>query len=150
MSDKFIEVVYDKFVFKADSECLYHKDECWVRREQKGVVVGITDFLQKTSGDVAFVELPEVGSHLSQKDAAGIMETIKTTVTLLSPVSGDVTEINSSLYNEPQLLNSDPFGAGWLFRMVPDYWETESAGLMNAEAYVPVMKQKIDQELSKK
>ena len=67
MSDNFIEVAYDKFVFKADKGCLYHADECWARREGDMAVVGVTDFLQKTAGDAAFVELPEIGTHLSQR-----------------------------------------------------------------------------------
>ncbi len=150
MSDSFLEVTYDKFVFKVDKGCLYHANECWARQEEDKVVVGVTDFLQKTAGDAAFVELPEVGTQLPQDGEAGVVETIKTTVTLISPLSGAVVEINSSLEEEPQLLNTDPFGAGWLFKLKPSGGEQESRLLMDAEMYLPFMKKKIEQELSKR
>ena len=150
MSDNFIEVAYDKFIFKVDKGCLYHANECWAMREGDLAVVGVTDFLQKTAGDAAFVELPEIGAQLSQNGEAGVVETIKTTLTLISPLPGIVVEINSSLGDEPQLLNTDPFGAGWLFKLKPSGWEEESAHLMDAETYLPFMKKKIEQEVSKK
>ncbi|MCX5807450.1 MAG: glycine cleavage system protein GcvH [Proteobacteria bacterium] len=150
MGDNFTEVTYDKFIFKVDKGCLYHANECWARQEGDMAVVGITDFLQKTAGDVAFVELPETGANLSQGGEAGVMETIKTTVTLISPLSGEVLEINSSLEEEPQLLNTDPFGAGWLFKLKLNKWEEEKGQLIDAETYLPLMKKKIEQELSKK
>lgn len=149
MADNFFEVQYDKFIFKVDRNCFYHTKECWARQEGDAVVVGITDFLQKTAGDVAFVELPETGALLLQGGDAGIVETIKTTVTLASPLSGEVSEINSALEDEPQLMNTDPYGAGWLFKLKPSRWEEEARELMNAEAYLPIMKKKIEQELSK-
>jgi glycine cleavage system H protein len=150
MTDSFIEVTYDKFIFKVDRGCLYHTNECWARREGDVAVVGVTDFLQKTAGDVAFVELPETGAHLSQGGEAGVVETIKTTLTLISPLSGEVKEINPLLDEEPQLLNTDPFGAGWLFKLDLGKWDEESGRLMDAETYLPLMKKKIEQELSKK
>ena len=150
MSNNFIEVAYDKFVFKADKGCLYHVNECWARREGDIAVVGVTDFLQKIAGDAAFVELPEVGTQLSQNGEAGVVETIKTTLTLISPLSGEVMEINSSLEEEPQLINDDPFVAGWLFKLRPSKWDEEGGYLMDAETYLPAMKKKIEQELSKK
>jgi glycine cleavage system H protein len=150
MNNNFIEVAYDKFVFKADKGCLYHVNECWARREGDIAVVGVTDFLQKTAGDAAFVELPEVGTQLSQNGEAGVVETMKTTLTLISPLSGEVLEINSSLEEEPQLINDDPFVAGWLFKLRPSKWDEEGGYLMDAETYLPAMKKKIEQELSKK
>ena len=150
MSDNFIEVTYDKFVFKVDKDCLYHTNECWARRDGDIAVVGVTDFLQKTAGDVAFVELPETGGHLSQGGEAGVVETIKTTLTLISPLSGEVQEINPRLDDEPPLKNTDPFCAGWLFKLKLSKWEEESRQLMDAETYLPLMKKKIEQEISKK
>lgn len=150
MSDSFIEVTYDKFIFKVERGSLYHPSECWARREGDLAVVGVTDFLQKTAGDVAFVELPEVGAQLSQNGEAGVVETIKTTLTLISPLSGEVQEINPLLDEEPQLLNADPFSSGWLFKLNPSRWEEESGHLMDAETYLPLMRKKIEQDLSKK
>lgn len=149
MSDNFFEVTYDKFVFKVDKGCLYHAKECWARREGDIAVVGITDFLQKTAGDVAFVELPEEGANLTQGGEAGVMETIKATVTLISPVSGEVSQVNRSLDEEPQRLNNEPYGAGWLFKLKPDRWEEQKQELLDPESYLPIMKKKIEQELSK-
>ena len=150
MSDNFIEVTYDKFIFKVEKGCLYHANECWAMREGDIAVVGVTDFLQKTAGDAAFVELPETGARLSQGGEAGVVETIKTTLALISPLSGEVQEINPLLDEEPQLLNTDPFGAGWLFKLKLSRWEEERGRLMDAETYFPLMKKKIEQELSKK
>lgn len=149
MSDTVFEVTYDKFIFKVDKGCLYHAKECWARQEGDIAVVGITDFLQKTAGDVAFVELPEKGATLLQGGDAGVMETIKATVTLISPVSGKVSEVNTSLDEEPQRLNSDPYGTGWLFKLKVNRWEEEKEELMEPESYLPIMKKKIEQELSK-
>lgn len=150
MSDNFVEVTYDKFIFKVDKSCLYHGNECWARKEGGVAVVGVTDFLQKTAGDAAFVELPKIGSRMSQDGEAGVIETIKTTLTVISPLSGEVVEINPSLDEEPQLLNTDPYGSGWLFKLDLSSWDDEGGRLMDAETYLPLMKKKIEEDLSKK
>lgn len=145
----FFEVTYDKFTFRVRKDCLYHAEECWVREENGLVVVGTTDFLQRVAGDVAFLEAPEPGTELVQGGPAGVMETIKATVNLISPLSGRVEEVNSVLEDNPQLINLDPYGEGWILKVAPSNWEAEKAGLMSAEVYLPLMEEKIKRELEK-
>ncbi len=147
MEQKFIEVTYDKFTFRVDKTCLYHLGETWAREEDGLIVVGVTDFLQTNSGDVAFLESPEVGTDLTQGSEIGVIETIKTTVTLISPASGTVEEINKSLEDEPQLLNNDAYGKGWIMKIKPSRWEVEKVNLLSPEAYLPIMEVKVKEAL---
>jgi glycine cleavage system H protein len=147
MSGDYKEVTYDKFTFKVDQSCLYHPNETWAREEDGLIVVGVTDFLQTNSGDVAFLEAPEVGAELAQGGEAGIIETIKTTITLISPLSGTVTEVNPSLADAPELINSDAYGAGWIMKIKPSNWAAEKDSLLSPDAYFPIMEEKVKQVL---
>lgn len=147
MSGDYQEVTYDKFTFKVDMSCLYHPDETWAREENGLIVVGVTDFLQTNSGDVAFLEAPEIGTELVQGGNAGIIETIKTTVELISPVSGRVEEVNTPLEDEPELINNDAYEAGWIMKIKPSNWAVEKGNLLSPEAYFPIMEEKIKQVL---
>jgi glycine cleavage system H protein len=97
----------------------YTEEHEWVRETgDTGVVeVGITDYAQGELGDVVFVELPKVGQSLDQMAAFGTIEAVKAVSELFSPVAGEVTAINDSLNNDPQLVNTDPYGQGWMIRM---------------------------------
>lgn len=150
MEREFIEVTYDKFIFRVDTSCFYHSGETWAREEDGLIVVGVSDFLQTNAGDVAFLEAPEVGTELTQGGEAGIIETIKTTVTLVSPVSGTVVEVNTGLEDEPQAINSDAYGDGWIFKIKDSDWATEKANLMSPETYFPVMEKKVKEALEQK
>lgn len=147
MGQDFMEFTYDKFTFKVDKNCMYNSNETWAREEDSLIIVGVTDFLQTNAGDVAFLEAPEVGAELAQGGEAGIIETIKTTVTLISPVSGVVEEINSNLENEPELINSDAYGEGWIMKIRPAAWEDEKGNLLTPDAYYPVMEVKVKEAL---
>jgi len=150
VSNDFIEMTYDKFIFRVKNSYLYHPDECWVKRDGDLVTVGVTDFFQKTIGDVIFIELPGAGTELTKGDEAGMMETIKVNVTVVSPVSGTIKEVNSGLGDNPQWVNTEPYGEGWLFKMAPSDWETDKKELMEAQAYFTRMKEKISNEMLKK
>lgn len=147
--NKYLETTYDKFIFRASVDCLYHPEECWVREDGGLLVVGVTDFQQKVGGDIAFVETLETGSEVKQGGGAGTLETIKTTLTVVSPVSGEISEVNSSLEDDPQLINTDPFGEGWLYKIKPSNWEGEKANLLDAQTYFPKMEEKIRREMEK-
>ncbi|OPX87323.1 MAG: Glycine cleavage system H protein [Pelotomaculum sp. PtaB.Bin104] len=149
MSQDMLEAIHDKFVFKVKQGYLYHWDECWIKEDGELLTIGITDFLQKTSGDVAFLELPEIGAEVEQSGKAGVIETIKATVDLISPASGMIKEVNSALEADPQFVNSEPYEAGWLFKIAPSKWEAEKNTLMKAEEYFPVMEEKIKQQVEK-
>jgi glycine cleavage system H protein len=117
----------------------YTAEHEWVRRSGDDTVrVGITDFAQSALGDVVFVQLPDVGSEVTAGESFGEVESTKSVSDLYAPVSGKVTAVNSDLEGSPQLVNSDPYGAGWLLDVqVPDVAELESAisTLLDAEAY---------------
>lgn len=150
MNDDFMEVTYDKFTFRVMKNYLYHPEECWAKESGGLVLVGVSDFLQKVVGDVAFLELPEAGTELTPGGEAGTMETIKTTVSLISPVGGTIKEVNGELDENPQLVNTDPYGAGWIFKVAPGDWEADKKGLLDAQTYFPKMEEKIKAEMAKK
>ena len=149
MSQDFMEATYDKFIFRVKKGYLYHSGECWAKEEGGLITVGLTDFLQKTAGDVAFLEAPEVGAEVVQGGEAGVIETIKTTVTLISPAGGVIREVNAALEDNPQLMNTDPYGEGWVFKLAPSDWEKDKKELMNDETYFPLMEEKIKKEMEK-
>ena len=95
----------------------YTEDHEWLKIEGDIATVGITTHAQDALGDVVFVELPEVGRHYAQKDAAGVVESVKAAADVYMPVSGEVLEVNEALREDPSLANSDPLGAGWFFRI---------------------------------
>lgn len=149
MAQEFMEFTYDKFTFRIDTSCMYHSGELWAREEDGSIVVGVTDFLQTNSGDVAFLEAPDIGTDLNQNGEAGILETIKTTVTLISPVSGYVEGVNPRLEDEPELINSDAYGEGWIMKIKPADWENEKVNLLTPQAYSPIMEEKVKAALEK-
>ncbi|MDP1655680.1 MAG: glycine cleavage system protein GcvH [Hylemonella sp.] len=95
----------------------YTEDHEWLKVEGDTAVVGITVHAQDALGDVVFVDLPEVGKMLAQKDVAGVVESVKAAADVYMPVSGEVTEVNEALRADPSLANSDPLGAGWFFKV---------------------------------
>jgi glycine cleavage system H protein len=117
----------------------YTAEHEWVRRSGDDTVrIGITDFAQSALGDVVFVQLPDVGAELTAGESFGEVESTKSVSDLYAPVSGKVTAVNGDLEGDPQLVNSDPYGAGWLLDVqVSDGSELESAisALLDAEAY---------------
>jgi glycine cleavage system H protein len=112
----------------------YAKSHEYVHVEGGVGTVGITDYAQKELGDVVFVELPQVGSMLEAGDELGSIESVKAVSELFAPVSGEVVEINEALAEKPELVNTDPYGDGWMIRIrLSDTSELED--LMNAEEY---------------
>jgi glycine cleavage system H protein len=121
------------------SDLRYTAEHEWVRRSGDDTVrVGITDFAQSALGDVVFVQLPDVGSAVTAGESFGEVESTKSVSDLFAPVSGTVSAVNGELADSPQLVNSDPYGAGWLLDVqVSDAAELEStlSTLLDAEAY---------------
>src|ERR1035437_2549283 len=112
----------------------YTKEHEWVRVEGGLATVGITDYAAHELGDVVFVELPEVGRTVAQSAAIGVIESVKAVSDLFAPLAGDVVEANAELSSEPELLNSDPFGRGWMLRIkIADASQVD--GLLDAAAY---------------
>jgi len=117
------------------SDLKYRESHEWVREEEgDGVVIGITDHAQAALGDMVFIELPEPGMSYAQGDACAVVESVKAASDIYAPVSGEVVEVNEALEDDPGLVNNDPYGDGWLFRMESSD-ESELGALMDAEAY---------------
>jgi glycine cleavage system H protein len=95
----------------------YTKEHEWIRVEGDLATIGITDYAAKQLGDIVFVELPEVGRKVDQFAPVGVIESVKAVSDLFAPVGGDVVETNAELGTRPELLNSEPFGAGWIVRI---------------------------------
>jgi len=112
----------------------YSKEHEWVRVEGDTGTVGITDFAQGQLGDIVFVEVPEAGRRLEKGGDAAVVESVKAASDVYAPVDGEVIEGNAALSDEPSLVNSDPEGEGWFFKLrLSDPSQVE--GLMDAEAY---------------
>ncbi|HCY14954.1 MAG: glycine cleavage system protein H [Curvibacter sp. GWA2_64_110] len=117
----------------------YTEDHEWLKVEGDTAVVGITVHAQDALGDVVFVDLPEVGKTLAQKDVAGVVESVKAAADVYMPVSGEVTEVNEALRADPSLANSDPLGAGWFFKVkLSD--ASQLAALLDETAYTELTK----------
>jgi len=112
----------------------YTEDHEWIQVEGDVAVVGITHHAQDALGDVVFVDLPEVGKTFAQKDVAGVVESVKAAADVYMPVSGEITEVNEDLRNDPSLANSDPLGKGWFFK-VKLANPAEVAALLDETAY---------------
>ena len=117
----------------------YTKEHEWARIEGNRVVVGVTSHAQEALGDVVFVELPKVGSAVSAGKQFGVIESTKAVSELYSPLSGKVVKVNDALTDNPQTINSDPYGAGWIIELEPSD-SKELAGLMDASAYGDLLK----------
>ena len=115
-------------------ELKYTKEHEWVSVDSNIATIGITNHAQEQLGDIVFVELPEVQSRVSQDDTFGVVEAVKTVADLFAPVSGNVTEINTALEESPDLINSDPYGAGWIIKVAIDDLE-EYNNLMSNDDY---------------
>lgn len=112
----------------------YTKDHEWVRVEGESVVVGITDFAQKELGDIVYVDVDTEGDTIEQEEVFGSVEAVKTVSDLMMPVSGEIVTFNEVLEDEPELVNSDPYGRGWMIKvLVSDFTELDS--LLSADQY---------------
>jgi glycine cleavage system H protein len=115
-------------------ELKYTEDHEWVKVDGETATFGITDYAQSELGDVVFLELPTVGDTVKQGDTFGSIEAVKTVADLYAPLSGEVVKVNEALENEPETVNKDPYGGGWLIKVtLSDATEVDS--LMDAATY---------------
>ena len=146
---EFLEATVDKFTFKVSTDRLYTVDHLWVKPEGGLMAIGLSDYLQQRSGDVAFAEPNRAGTELSPGDELANIETMKTTLVLPSPLSGVIKAVNPRLEDEPELVNQDPYGEGWLVWLEPGDWSVESQNLLKAEVYYDQMKTEAEAEAKK-
>jgi glycine cleavage system H protein len=148
---QYLETTVDKFTFRVATDRLYTEDGLWILPPQlqgrRRVRIGVTDFLQQHSGDVAFVHVKPEGTNLSAGDEFAALETMKVDISLISPVGGTVIEVNKLLEPTPELVNQDPYDRGWLAAIEAADWQVDSAKLLDAPAYLKVMRSQAEQEL---
>ena len=145
---EFLEATVDKFVFRVARGYRYAETDVWAKREGNRVRVGLTDYLQQKSGDVAFVNSTAVETRLSANDELAALETIKVDLVIPAPLAGKIVAVNEALASNPELVNSDPYEAGWLADIEPTDWVDYDA-LTDAETYLPQMKARADLEREK-
>jgi glycine cleavage system H protein len=146
MSD-FLEITIDKFTFRVAPDRWYTREGLWALPEGDRVRVGLSDYLQQRSGDIAFAEIKPIGTTLAVGDEMAAIETIKVNVALASPVSGELIEVNPTLATAPEAINQDPYGAGWLAVISPTDWTTERSRLLDAVTYLEVIKRNAAEEM---
>ncbi|HEE6408788.1 glycine cleavage system protein GcvH [Acinetobacter baumannii] len=115
------------------SELKYARTHEWVKNEGDLVITGITDHAQDELGDLVYVETPEVGSQVTAGEQAGVVESVKTASDIHAPVSGTVVEVNTDLEDDPDFVNEDPYGKGWIYKIKPDNIADVEKLLTNAE-----------------
>uniref|UniRef100_UPI0039A4FD91 glycine cleavage system protein GcvH n=1 Tax=Ornithobacterium rhinotracheale TaxID=28251 RepID=UPI0039A4FD91 len=115
------------------SELKYSKDHEWVRIEGEVATIGITDYAQSELGDIVFVDVDSEGDELSAGEVFGSIEAVKTVSDLFMPVAGEVIELNEALDDEPELVNQDPYGKGWIIKV--KVTDADTSELLDAEAY---------------
>lgn len=144
---EFLEYTLDKFIFRVALDRYYNADGVWAKEENGRVKIGLSDFLQQRSGDIAFAEVVEPGTELSSGDEVAHVETIKIDISLPSPVSGTVIETNPAMEMEPEVINEDPYGEGWLAIVEAGNWLSNQAQLLNPQAYYEHMVAEAEDEV---
>jgi glycine cleavage system H protein len=145
---EFLEVAIDKFTFRVASDRLYTEEGVWAKLEAGSVRVGLSDFLQQRSGDIAFVDVKPVGARVNAGEEIATIETVKVNVGLGSPVAGRVTETNPVLRSAPETINADPYGGGWLAIIEASDWPADQRRLLTPGAYLNAVKRLAGEEAS--
>lgn len=146
MSAEVLQVTVDKFTFRFPADLLYSDAGVWARFEGPRARIGISDFTQQRNGDVAFAEAKEPGTFVKAGDEVAVVETIKVSLTIPSPVGGRVVETNGDLLNSPELVNQDPYGKGWLALLEIDDDAEARRALKTADAYMALAKTQAEAE----
>ena len=142
----YLEYTLDKFTFKVATDRSYTPEGVWAKADGDQVTIGVSDFFQQRNGDVAFAEVWEEGTAVSVGDEFANIETIKVDVELPCPVSGKIIAVNKTLELEAEVINQDPYGAGWIVVIEAADWTADQAKLMTPEAYFEHMKVQAQEE----
>lgn len=144
---EFLEFTVDKFTFKVATDRYYSEEGVWAKEDGDQIIVGMSDYLQQRSGDIAFAELVEAGTAVTAGDPFADIETIKADLELSSPVSGTLQAINEKLDFEPEIINQEPYEAGWMAAISAADWAAEIVNLLAPEAYFAHIKIDAQQEI---
>jgi glycine cleavage system H protein len=130
----FLSHTKNAIIMNFPAELKYTKDHEWIRIEGTDAYVGITEFAQRELGDIVYIDITSVGKEVSKEEVFGTVEAVKTVSDLFMPLTGSVTEINHALDSQPELVNTDPYGDGWMVKIsIKD--PSEVGGLLSAEGY---------------
>lgn len=146
---EFLDFTIDKFTFRTATDRFYSDDGVWAKPENNRVRIGISDYLQQRNGDVAFAEIKPVETTVAFGDELAVIETIKVNISLMSPVSGRVVEINPMMETSPEIINQDPYGAGWLVVIEAAEWIIDLKHLLDPQAYFARIKLEAGLEVKK-
>lgn len=144
---EFMELKIDKFTFKVAVDRSYTPQGVWALVVDGVVRVGLSDFLQQRSGDIAFADIQPVGTRVAAGENFAEIETIKVTVDLNSPAAGKITVVNPAMDGAPEIINQDPYGAGWVCEIEAADWEADRKTLLDAAAYFAHMKEEAENEV---
>jgi glycine cleavage system H protein len=146
-----LELTMDKFTFKIPTDRYYHHEGVWALAEgDNRVRIGLSDFLQQNSGDVAFARPMPEDTELNFGDEVAVIETMKADVILPSPVVGKVLETNPVMETAPEVINQDPYGAGWVAVIEAENWEADRARLLDPQTYFALIKEIAEQEMKQR
>jgi glycine cleavage system H protein len=137
------QVLIDKFLFTVKKGLLYDEQGVWIQNENEALRIGVTDYFQRTNGDVTFIELPHPGTLVTRSDEMLQIETIKAVISIHSPIGGTIVEVNAKLRDNPEAINEDPYGKGWLALVVPSNRTADLKRLLTARSYFEQMQSKI-------
>jgi glycine cleavage system H protein len=145
----YLETTVDKFIFRVATDRYYSDEGVWVKEENGRVHIGLSDFVQQRSGDVAFAEIKPAGTALAVGDEVAMIETIKVIIVFTSPVMGNIVEVNPAMEEAPEAINQDPYGEGWLAVIEPADWAADRSRLLDAQAYFVRMQAQAEEETKK-
>ncbi len=143
---EFLEFQVDKFTFRVARDRWYNEEGVWAKWEGPGVQIGLSDYLQKRSGDMAFIEVRPVGIQLDKGDEVAVIETIKVNISLPSPITGKVMAVNQAVVSTPEIINQDPYENGWIAVVQVVDFPTQTTQLMDARTYYERIKHEAQQE----
>ncbi|MGE5325658.1 MAG: glycine cleavage system protein H [Deltaproteobacteria bacterium] len=149
MSEEMLKVTVDKFTFLVPTDRLFSDAGVWAKLEGNRVRLGLSDYLQQSSGDVAFAKVKAVGTRVGRDDDFADIETVKVDVSVPSPLPGTIMEINPALAEASEIINQDPYGKGWLAIIEPADWEADRVQLLGPSAYLALVKGQAEAEMKK-
>ena len=149
MAGQILRVSIDKFTFLVPTTLVYSDAGVWVKLEGGRARLGVSDFVQQSNGDVAYVNVKPVGTITELGDEFADIETVKVNVSLPSPVRGTIVEVNSSLAEAAEVLNQDPYDKGWVAVVELSDWESDRVHLLEPQAYLALVKDQAEAEMKK-
>lgn len=149
MPEGMLEVTIDKFAFLVPTDRFYSDAGVWVKLESGRARLGLSDFVQQSSGDVAFANVKPVGTKLERGDEFADIETVKVNLSFPVPVIGTIVDVNPSLAEAGDLVNEDPYDKGWLAVIELADWEADRAHLLDPAAYLALVKDQAEKEMKK-